>query len=77
MNISPLDLCDLVGNLPSDGASISRCMWLWTMTAPGRNGRSGVSNGNKQTFVHGDSQRQPSTQSRGSATVAATSRNRP
>jgi hypothetical protein len=44
------------------------------MAGPGRNrnGRFGVSNGNKQTFVHGDCQRQASTPSGGYATAAAT-----
>jgi hypothetical protein len=37
-----------------------------------RNGWFWVSNANKQTFVHGDCQRQPSTQSSGSATAAVT-----
>jgi hypothetical protein len=36
------------------------------------NSRFGARNGNKQTFVHGDWQRQPSTPNGGSVTAAAT-----
>ena len=37
-----------------------------------RNGWFGVSNGDRQTFVHWDYQRQPSTSSGGSAAAVAT-----
>src|ERR1700693_3058758 len=74
-----------VGRLVRDSqAVLSRCFAENNLREPpraaasmltlgrNRNGWFGVSNANKQTFVHGDCQRQPSAPSGGSATAAAT-----
>jgi hypothetical protein len=76
---------DAMGNAASEAArrmaafgngSVAAAWQPWALSRPteggrNRNGRFWVSNGKKQTFVHGDRQRQPSTPSGGSATAAA------